>query len=301
MRTADDQAPAAQRTLEPGANVYRPGRPTRERAELIAARRERERERYLAGATIAEVGALEGISFATAREDLLRLGVELRSSGAAQRKHGACELCGAPVVARAHYLARGRTRFYCDEHKGGLPQKTSAILTAAERDELLVLLYVIEARTQRYIARRLRVSESIIHRDLRRLGLETDAQRKRPRELRCAKCGTTRMTYDEDARFCSQRCWGLWRWQHGEAIDALIECGVGSRWWKGPTRQRLLGRWAGQEAGKTAGRQGGRMRGYTDEQRDRCRAMRQAGKSWATIATTTGLSTDQVRRAVGAR
>jgi len=223
--------------------AYRPGRPDPAQAVLIAARRERVRTRYLAGASVKKVASAEGISFETARDDLHKLGVRMRPRGK-QRKYGPdeqrpCARCGAPTIAPASELARGRKRFYCDSCPRALRRR--------EQDDLIVSLYVDEARTQHYIAERLGVSDSIVHRALRRLGLPTDAHRRGPRELQCEQCCKTLSTYDDHARFCSRECWGAWRWKHGEAIGLVGR-------WGGRSRQVWLGRWEGRKYGALGGR-----------------------------------------------
>jgi hypothetical protein len=296
METADEMAPAAHGTLERRADRYRPGRPTREQARIIAARRKRIRDRYLAGATILAAAQEEGVAFETAREDLLKLGVAIRPK---PRKYGpdeqrVCDLCGDMVVADASAIARGRTRFYCDACKGQGGQKTQTILTRSERDELILLLYLVEGRTQRFIASRLSVSESIVHRELHRLGLPTDKHRRRQSELSCAFCGESRLSYRHDSRFCSQKCWGKWRWKHREGIDALVE-GMRANSWGPLAIQRWWGRWGGSKPPDSRTRPRGRPRGFTDEQEKLAREALAKGRSDEVAARLSKMTRRQVQ------
>jgi len=123
----------------------------------------------------------------------------------------------------------------------------------------------------------------------------------------CAHCGKeayrhpSRLRIRQDgratrreSRFCSPRCWGLYRWKHKEALRGLVDGMVRDELLRGRRKQVWFGRWGASKAPGPGAAPRGRARGYTEGQRGWVLGLRENGFSIRAIARTTGLSKWQV-------
>jgi hypothetical protein len=111
--------------------------------------------------------------------------------------------------------------------------------------------------------------------------------------ITCANCGEEKIVtspyYVGRQRFCSRRCWGLYRWRPGGGLETLAKAIEGC---SGDIRRKLKLRLAPKP---------GRRRTHNDEVREWVRNLRDAGRSWSDIENITGVPKDTARHMAGAR
>jgi len=90
-------------------------------------------------------------------------------------------------------------------------------------------------------------------------------------------------------RFCSRRCWGLYRWRPGGGLATLAKAIEGC---SGDIRRKLKLRLAPKP---------GRRSRYHAGTRDLVRKLRDEGRSWSEIEDETGVPKDTARHMAGAR
>jgi hypothetical protein len=111
--------------------------------------------------------------------------------------------------------------------------------------------------------------------------------------ITCAHCGQEKIVkspyYIGRQRFCSLRCWGLYRWRPGGGRETLAKVIEGC---SGDIRRNLKLRLAPKP---------GRPPTHNDEVREWVRNLRDAGRSWSDIENITGVPKDTARHMAGAR
>jgi transposase len=125
--------------------------------------------------------------------------------------------------------------------------------------------------------------------------------RRTGQTIACAHCGKELYlpaSHVARARFCSRRCWGLYRWQHTEALETLARGMHRSGLLRGHQAQRVLGAIEGRLGARLAGRAGGKLPVEETptgaEKAKKALNLHANGNSLRSIARITGLTKRQV-------